>query len=196
MNNNRIPPASLVKEAIKKSGRFEITALGSSMTPIIWHRSRVLLDWVEPEKIKIGDIIVKGIDYKYIIHRVIRILKKPDEEGKNIFIFITKGDFLTRPDPFYDADEYLGKVSSISNKLISFNPNTVSQPLRRLCVWFSRIGSFFDRYFSFIYKLIYKIRILQIFYRTVFSFPVLLINTAVLFYYFLRRCTWKRNREL
>lgn len=195
MINNRIPPASLVRDALKKSDKFSITALGSSMTPVIWHRSIVTVRWSDPGEIKAGDIIVKGIGFNYIIHRVIGIRENMHENGEKYLHFITKGDFLAKPDPFYCADEYIGKVCRIENRFISFDPNSLSGLIRGLCVFFSKAGCLADRAFGFLYKFIYKNRILQLIYRTVFSFPVLVINTGVLIYYYLRRRLWKNSRE-
>lgn len=187
MPADRIPPASLIKDFVKKNNKFNMVALGSSMIPVIWHRSNITIEWKEPSNIKVGDIIAKGIGQKYIIHRVVRIKKVWDNLNREHIIFITKGDFLTRNDPLYDIEEYIGIVTNIKNRFVSFNPNAVRLKVRKLCAVFSRSVNNLDKILSPFHRFIYKIRIFRLIYRTILSFPVLIINTVIIILYSFRR---------
>jgi signal peptidase len=61
---------------------------GNSMLPLLHEGDLVFLHHVDPQDIKVGDIVVyKSIYGGYIIHRVIKVIETP-----NGFLYETKGD--------------------------------------------------------------------------------------------------------
>jgi signal peptidase I len=73
----------------------------------------LLIRGVEPEEIKVGDVIVYRSYDRMIVHRVVQVIS----DGKNFF-FVTKGDANKSPDfPPVRSDRVVGKVLVVIPKL-------------------------------------------------------------------------------
>lgn len=188
MPHIKLPPAALIKEAVQKGSKIDIVACGSSMVPYIWHRSTVTVGWLCPEDIRKGDIILKGLENSYKVHRVVNTLK---EDNGSIY-FITKGDFLTRNDPLIQDEEYIGIVERVKNPYIEFNPNALPAPIKKIYIIFSKIVVSVDRIFSPAYFIISRVRFFQLIYRTILSFPVIILSSTLLVIFFIRRLIYGR----
>lgn len=118
-------------EALKKEGylaslgdsySFSFQFKGGSMYPILKDGDWVTIKYVEPKKMKIGDIIVyKRKEEVYITNH--RLVKKASHNGR--LYFITRGDATIGPcydSPIYEED-ILGMVISRKrgDKIMNFD---------------------------------------------------------------------------
>lgn len=100
----------LVKHALDLHGRFKLKARGGSMFPVIRDGEVIEIIPIDPETIRVGDIVMTVFNNeRYVIHRVVRFLKKE-------CLIYTKGDSIDAVDPPAGSDEFLGIVNWYAHK--------------------------------------------------------------------------------
>lgn len=103
----------LSSEILKKGHVLRFQARGTSMHPFIKDWDIIKIKPIEPEKLKVGDVIFYTLETKgFIAHRLIK--KRMGKGGE--FSFLTKGDFCQEFDAAISPSQVLGKVISIERK--------------------------------------------------------------------------------
>jgi len=99
-------PALIYAAPFLVGGSFSSVVMGGSMEPTIHVGSIVVVRRVNPEDVKVGDIIAFRTGESKTIHRVI---DKVGEDGS--FYFRTKGDANEDPDPWIvKPEDVLGEL--------------------------------------------------------------------------------------
>lgn len=81
---------------------------GHSMHPFLKPGDKAIVEKINPEKLKIGDIVIINFDERHIAHRLIK------KEFKNgVQYYITKGDSCEMPDPPIMAENILAKIIAV-----------------------------------------------------------------------------------
>ncbi|MFH0859993.1 MAG: signal peptidase I [Candidatus Altiarchaeota archaeon] len=99
----------LIKKSIGNGNVLAVRTSGSSMFPLIKNNDCVLIQKVDVDEIRHGDIIAFQCSSRIVLHRVVRIT-----EGYKR-IFITKGDFALDVSLGVDECQIIGKVSNIGS---------------------------------------------------------------------------------
>ena len=105
--------------------KYQLIAIASnSMNPVFYRGDAIVMEKIDDNAIKVGDIIVFEHDGAMIIHRVIEIVN-PDSET---IIYKTKGDNNNSPDPYIvSSDQIIGKFK-IGIKFIGY-PSIILQEI-------------------------------------------------------------------
>jgi hypothetical protein len=98
-----------VKEELHAGRQIKLTAQGWSMFPTLYRGVQLEIAQIEVAELQIGALVAHERNGKAVLHRLIALENK---EGQ--WIFQTKGDSSTQPDPLFDQSSYLGKVLSIN----------------------------------------------------------------------------------
>lgn len=104
---------------------------GKSMFPTLREGDLVFIVKTPPNRIHEGDIIVYEYHGKYIVHRVIEVIKEGDT-----YYYVTKGDNNPIPDPYYKPGVPYGKVKG---KVFSIGDSVFKLPyIGYYAIWFNR----------------------------------------------------------
>jgi signal peptidase I len=103
-----IGKCELAAEVLRSFGALRFAATGWSMLPTIWPGETLVVESVDPEQVRIGDIVLIGRDHRLCAHRVVR--KAGDLENPQ---WITQGDAMAIPDPSVSQRELLGRVAYV-----------------------------------------------------------------------------------
>jgi hypothetical protein len=116
-----MPDGSAVKcelaaEVLRSFGTLRFAATGWSMLPTIWPGETLVVERVEPDQVRIGDMVLVGREGRLCAHRVIGIVG--DAQSPQ---WITQGDALPEPDRPVAGNELLGRVAGVirAGKLIA-----------------------------------------------------------------------------
>ena len=94
------------------------------ITAINW--DAVLIEYMKPEELRKGDILVFNREGIIITHRIVDITKKKDK-----YYFTTQGDANPKPDGFISTDEnVIGKVDYVV-KYIGFPTVLINELFER-----------------------------------------------------------------
>ena len=100
----------LIILVILVSGIFNnrlIAIASDSMNPTYYRGDAVLIEYMEPEELRKGDILVFRYENIIVTHRIVNIKKR-----KNIYYFTTQGDANDKPDSAVITNEdVIGKVN-------------------------------------------------------------------------------------
>lgn len=122
----------LIRSALEKKASLRFKVQGSSMSPFIQNGDIITLSLLPENKIRLGWLIVftRELDKKLIIHRLVKIIKKPNLR------YITKGDNIDKPDDPVSRTDILAYVKKVERKgrIIPFGAG----PERRLIAFLSR----------------------------------------------------------
>jgi len=122
MNSEPTPDDSLLKD-----GRTTLFRMhGNSMYPIMREGDVGMVQQCDPEKLRVGDIVVFRLKDTYIAHRLLRIQKN----GALTF-FTARGDKNLFNDPPFTAEAIAGQIVQITrgNKIIDTNQKKVQTAL-------------------------------------------------------------------
>lgn len=95
----------LACEVLRRFGRLCFAATGSSMLPSIWPNDTLIVECVNPEDVRVGDIVLANREGRLLAHRVISL----DQNSSGVR-WITQGDAMAAPDSPVHRDQLLGKV--------------------------------------------------------------------------------------
>jgi signal peptidase I len=106
----------LAAEVLRSFGTLRFAATGWSMLPSVWPGETLVVERVDHDQVRIGDVVVVGRDGKLCAHRVVG--RAGESENPQ---WITQGDALPFPDRPVAAEELLGRVAYLirSGKLIA-----------------------------------------------------------------------------
>jgi len=96
----------LAGEVLRSFGTLRFAATGWSMLPSVWPGETLVVERVEPDQVRIGDVVVVGREGRLCAHRVIGTEGDPENPQ-----WITQGDGLPSPDCPVAGDELLGRVA-------------------------------------------------------------------------------------
>jgi signal peptidase I len=100
----------LQEDNFHRSGLGWFKVVSGSMYPVIEINDRVLVKKIAIDTVKSGDIILFKIDGKFIVHRIIKIMKK---DGSTVIL--QKGDAKSYPSMIF-LESIVGKVISIEKR--------------------------------------------------------------------------------
>ena len=103
----------LLKGGLERDQKFRLSVTSSSMSPLLKPGDCIFIQKVDPNLLKIGDLIVLNRESNLIIHRFFKV----DQEGR----YHTKGDNRTLCDPPVSAADILGIVVGIERSQKSFD---------------------------------------------------------------------------
>lgn len=119
----------LIVLVILVSGIFNnklIAIASDSMNPTYNRGDAVLIEYMKPEDLRKGDILVFKHDSIIITHRIVDITKKKDK-----YYFVTQGDANDNPDGFVSTNEnVIGKVDYVV-KYIGFPTVLINELFER-----------------------------------------------------------------
>jgi hypothetical protein len=95
----------LAGEVLNSFGRLCFAATGWSMLPSIWPGETLVVERINPEQVRIGDVVLTGRDSGLRAHRVASIIGTGETRR-----WITQGDALSVPDLPVNQAELLGRV--------------------------------------------------------------------------------------
>jgi hypothetical protein len=95
----------LAMDVLRSFGTLRFAATGWSMLPSIWPGETLVIERVEPDLVRIGDMVLVGRGGRLCAHRVVGIAG----DGQNRQ-WITRGDALLVPDRPVAGNELLGRV--------------------------------------------------------------------------------------
>ena len=143
MNISKIEDIALAEVLRLSQEELELETSGISMRPFFDTGSLITVVRIEPENIKIGDIILFKADQYLVTHRVIKKIK---ESGENYFIEKGDNNSLMTSVSFKD---YIGKVVFVKRgsnlDLIKGQPNQGgnNQSIKGLSI--TRVDTLFSR---------------------------------------------------
>lgn len=112
---------------IKKTGSFRFHTQGNSMFPFILDGDEVIIERIEPEDLRPGDVVMYVRGSKMVIHRIIKIYTTSTLRK----LFILKGDNLSYTDQPIWQEDIGGKATRIIRgdreySIHSFHPLLIS----------------------------------------------------------------------
>jgi hypothetical protein len=86
------------------------------MLPSVWPGERLVVERIQPEQVRIGDLVLVGREGKLCAHRVVGTAGHPENPQ-----WITQGDALPVPDRPVAENELLGRITYLirAGKLIA-----------------------------------------------------------------------------
>ena len=116
---------SLLNDLLSRDSVVCFTVTGESMRPTLVSGETVLLQQVDPDKVRLGDLLLyqgKGSEsMPLLLHRVVAVRCRP---GGGIQ-FQTQGDALVCPDEPITGEQILGRVCAIrSTRKLDLNTRT------------------------------------------------------------------------
>ena len=110
---------------------------GYSMFPLLKEGDIVFSYKPSPDEIRPGDIIIYNVGGRYIIHRVVEVIKR----GKQYY-YLTRGDNNEAPDFYYQPGVPYNKVEG---KVVAIGNLTFKIPyLGYYSLWFHKIQKIFS----------------------------------------------------
>jgi len=106
----------LAGEMLRSFGSLRFPATGWSMLPAVRPGDTLVVERVNPDQVRIGDVVVVGRDGRLCGHRVVSIAEDPENPQ-----WITQGDALPVADRPVAGNELLGRVAYLirAGKLIA-----------------------------------------------------------------------------
>ena len=115
-------------ELLGRGKRVRFRAPGRSMYPTIRENEAITVEPVQPQQVKLGDIILYRSGESVVAHRVMRI-----ERGKGETLrFILREDTLGTLDEPVEAGQILGKVVAVERAGRSIDPYSTRAKVRLL----------------------------------------------------------------
>jgi signal peptidase I len=96
----------LAAEVLRSFGTLRFAATGWSMLPSVWPGETLVVERVNQDQVRIGDVVLVGREGRLCAHRVVD--KVDDAESHQ---WITQGDALPVPDRPVAGNELLGRVT-------------------------------------------------------------------------------------
>jgi signal peptidase I len=96
----------LAAEVLRSFGTLRFAATGWSMLPCVWPGETLVVERVQPDQVRIGQLVLFGREGRLCAHRVIGTQDDPQNPQ-----WITQGDALPVPDRPVAREELLGRVA-------------------------------------------------------------------------------------
>ena len=104
--------ADLLLEAVRRYGRIELPAYGTSMSPLIGKGDLCAFVPCEAAALRKGDIVLFLNEAEQLVaHRVVAVAR--DARGP---LLVTKGDANAAVDPPFRADRLIGKLARVRKR--------------------------------------------------------------------------------
>lgn len=101
----------LVREWVASGGCAWLSLRGDSMCPFLPNGSRLQVEYVAPDHITMGDLLVYEVDEALICHRVLRRRARGAD-----YTFLTKGDGHRTLEAWIGAAQVLGRVVAVERR--------------------------------------------------------------------------------
>ena len=142
----------LITELLQDGYKVSFSAPGHSMYPTIMANETILVEPIDPETVKQGDIILYRTNGRLVAHRVVGINMLIDDSSLSysdfgaqssalspLRFFILRGDASSTCDKPVKFDQILGKVVSVERKGYRADPYSLVHKLGCLAHrWTSR----------------------------------------------------------
>jgi len=138
----------LAEELIKNGGSFRFQARGSSMHPFIRDGETVEITAVDPDRIRLGDIVFCRLaENRLVLHRVVAI-----QRTAGMRVFLLQGDAHFWNDGFVDASQVIGRAAALlrQGKWVSLDAFPLS--------FYARLWRFIIPFRRFIVQMVRRIR--------------------------------------
>lgn len=89
---------------------MDLPLTGLSMFPAIRPGDRCRTTAVDPEALRVGDVVLATRDDRLYAHRLVDVLPGPPTQ------WLLKGDTMLQPDPPFDAGDILGQVIGVERR--------------------------------------------------------------------------------
>ena len=123
-------------EVLKRTGRCWWSINGRSMLPLFNRRAQVLVTTIQPERVRIGDVIVFKRNDTLVTHRVIKKKNSPDG-----LVFVEKGDG-THEHSTVNGRDVIGTVLMVRrNGRLYFLQSPLSRHINLVLALFLRVTS-------------------------------------------------------
>jgi signal peptidase I len=86
--------------------RARFTATGDSMYPFIRSGESLLVERVEPNDLRRGDVVLAKLERGLTAHRIVRIEREQGEVSR----IQTRGDNCSENDPPFTPDQLVGRI--------------------------------------------------------------------------------------
>lgn len=96
----------LLAEVLGEHGRARLRVTGSSMLPTLWPGDVVALERIDPEQLRVGDVILFQNQDRLFLHRIVAM-------DKTAHRFTTRGDAMPQADPVVSSAQLLAKALSV-----------------------------------------------------------------------------------
>jgi signal peptidase I len=113
----------LASEVLRSFSPAYFPATGWSMLPAIWPGDTLVIERIDADQVRVGDVVVVGRDGKLCGHRVVSIAG--DRENRR---WITQGDALPVPDRAVTESEMLGRVAYLIRAGVTRERKCVAVP--------------------------------------------------------------------
>lgn len=94
-----------LKHRLREGESVQIEGTGTSMWPLIQSGQRVTVVPCDAYRLTVGDIVCFRVPEGMVVHRVVRVLKKPELQ------YLCRGDSSDTNDPVVRPQDIVGKVS-------------------------------------------------------------------------------------
>lgn len=98
----------LASEVLRSFGTLRFAATGWSMLPTVWPGETLIVERVQPDQVRIGELVLVGREGRLCAHRVIGT--EGDSQNPQ---WVTQGDALPLPDRPVARHELLGRVAYV-----------------------------------------------------------------------------------
>jgi len=102
----------MIREILQKSPFYRLKVYGGSMLPLIRHGEDIIVQRIDMDAIRVGDVVFFSLENQFLAHRVVLKMAK---EGK-VRAVKTKGDTLAYLDPVCREEEFIGLVTATVRK--------------------------------------------------------------------------------
>ncbi len=129
----------LREELFLKTKRQWARAVSGSMSPLVRANDRVLIERVEPERVRFGDVIFFRSSGQWVIHRVVG-----KQRHRGNLAFLEKGD-LNPSSGLVSAEHVLGRVSAVQRNGRTLNLLSGRGRALQLALGFCSVGPLVTR---------------------------------------------------
>jgi signal peptidase I len=106
----------LASEVLRSFGSLRLPATGWSMLPAVWPGDTLVVERVDPEQVRVGEVVLVAREGRFCAHRVVSAVGDGETRA-----WITQGDSLSAPDRPVLENELLGRITYLirAGKLIA-----------------------------------------------------------------------------
>jgi signal peptidase I len=97
---------AVIDGVLRSGNAVSFTATGWSMYPAIRSGEQLVVDPVDANEIRRGEVVLAKLDRGLTAHRVVRI----ERRGGEVVKIVTRGDNCAEADPPFAAAEFVGRV--------------------------------------------------------------------------------------
>ena len=119
---------AVIDGVLQSGNAVSFTVTGSSMHPAIRSGEQLVVDRIDANGIRRGDVVLANLERGLTAHRVVRVARR----GGEVVEIVTRGDNCAEEDPPFGAVQLVGRVREPrkSHKIIVMMRRWVRRALR------------------------------------------------------------------